>query len=227
MRQVLFEQGLPDRKVRGAFIFDMDGVILDSEPLHFEADRLTMARFGHHVEQEDLETFVGMTNPEMWRVIRQSYGMEVELDKILACQKSIKLEKLLSEAWEPIQGIKELLALLQASRIPMAVASSSPRWFIEGVLTQLKIENYFKIILSGEEMKQGKPSPDIYLETARLLGVKPEHCVVLEDSRNGVAAAKAAGMTCIGFVNLSSGKQDLTLADYTVSEIMEVCNTLR
>ncbi|TCM85425.1 HAD superfamily hydrolase (TIGR01509 family)/HAD superfamily hydrolase (TIGR01549 family) [Paenibacillus sp. BK033] len=227
MCEVLFDQGLTDKKVIGAFIFDMDGVILDSEPLHFEADRLTMAQFGHHVEQEDLESFVGMTNPEMWRVIRQTYGIEAGLREILAFQKNIKLERLLSETWEPIQGIKDLLVLLQAARIPMAVASSSPRWFIEGVLTRLSIENFFKITISGEEMKQGKPSPDIYLEAARLLGVRPEHCVVLEDSRNGVVAAKAAGMTCIGFINLNSGQQDLTLADYTVSEIMEISSALR
>ncbi|MFC0216603.1 HAD family hydrolase [Paenibacillus chartarius] len=220
---VLFDQTAADRKVKGAFIFDMDGVIIDSEPLHFEADRLTMERFGQQVEQEDLEKYVGMTNPEMWQLIREAYGMMgVELEELLACQKSIKLERLFHDAWEPIEGIMELLVSLHDTGVPMAVASSSPRWFIEGVLTRLGIASYFTYIISGEEVERGKPSPDIYLEAARFLGVKPEHCMVLEDSRNGVIAAKTAGMSCIGFVNPNSGQQDLSLADYTVRKIIEV-----
>ena len=123
---------------------------------------------------------------------------------------------------EPIPGIVELLEELRRQRIAIGLASSSPRSFIEAVLAKFKIREYFACVVSGEEMPAGKPAPDIYLEAARQLHVPPEQCVVLEDSRNGVLAAKRAGMTCIGFANPASGGQDLSAADRIVHAISEI-----
>lgn len=205
-----------------AFIFDMDGVIIDSEPLHFEVDIQVMKDFGAAITQEQLEKYVGMTNPEMWKLIREEYQLQRTVSEIIDYQLSNKIKILTAREMEPIDGIRELLADLKASGIPVGIASSSPPVFIQAVLDKFGLLDAFNCIVSGEEVDRGKPAPDVYLKAAELLGVEPASCMVLEDARHGIAAAKAAGMQCIGFVNPNSGNQDLTAADYVVRSIAEV-----
>ncbi|ANY75933.1 phosphatase [Paenibacillus ihbetae] len=205
-----------------AFIFDMDGVIIDSEPLHFEVDIQVMKDFGASITQEQLEKYVGMTNPEMWKLIREEYHLQRTVSEIIDYQLSNKIKILTAREMEPIDGIRELLADLKASGIPVGIASSSPPVFIKAVLDKFGLLDAFNCIVSGEEVERGKPAPDVYLKAAELLGVEPASCMVLEDARHGIAAAKAAGMQCIGYVNPNSGNQDLSAADYVVRSIAEV-----
>lgn len=205
-----------------AFIFDMDGVIIDSEPLHFEVDLLTLEYLGVKLGQKDLEPYVGMTNPEMWALLRKDYALSRSVEEIIAYQLSKKMDVLDKLEIEPIGGILRLLEQLNIAGIPAGIASSSPRVLIEGVLRKFNLSGKFCCIVSGEELAKGKPAPDIYLEAARQLNVDPEKCVVLEDSRNGIIAAKSAGMRCIGYVNPNSGNQDLELADLIVKSIHEI-----
>lgn len=205
-----------------AFIFDMDGVIIDSEPLHFEVDILTLEHLGTKITKEQLERFVGMTNPEMWKIIIEEYQLSQTVLEIIDYQLSMKLNHLRDMDFEPIDGIKELLDQLKKRNIPIGIASSSPRLLIMAVLKKFQIEHYFKQIVSGEEVEKGKPAPDVYIEAARLLGVSPSQCTVIEDSRNGIIAAKAAGMTCIGYINENSGNQDLSAADRIVASIRDI-----
>lgn len=205
-----------------AFIFDMDGVIIDSEPLHFEVDIQVMKDFGAAITQEQLEKYVGMTNPEMWTSIREEYRLQQSLSDIIDYQLSNKIQILTSREMEPIDGIRELLADLKRNGIPVGIASSSPPTFIKAVLRKFDLLDTFDCVVSGEEVERGKPAPDVYLRAAELLGVKPDRCMVLEDARHGIAAAKAAGMQCIGFVNPNSGRQDLSAADHVVSAVSEV-----
>ncbi|MBY9081411.1 HAD family hydrolase [Paenibacillus sp. HN-1] len=209
-----------------AFIFDMDGVILDSEPLHFEVDLAVLQFLGVASEQDYLERFVGMTNPEMWSIIKVEHGLAQTVEEVIDYQSTRKLELLRDTPMEPIDGIPGLLAYLRSRSIPIGLASSSPRSFIEGVLAKFGWEDVFQCIISGEEVPAGKPAPDIYLETASKLGVSPSSCWVLEDSRNGVTAAKAAGMRCIGFLNPNSGNQDLSRADAVIHSIQEIYTVL-
>ncbi|OWA34499.1 phosphatase [Saccharibacillus sp. O16] len=205
-----------------AFIFDMDGVIIDSEPLHFDVDRQTMAYYGHSVTQEDLERYVGMTNPEQWAIIREEYGIGPTTEEIIEYQMGRKIEQLRLAELEPIEGICELLEELKKGEIPRAIASSSPPIFIEAVLEKFGLQGEFAVVVSGERVPKGKPAPDVYLRAAELLGVDPFFCVVLEDSKHGIDAAKAAGMHCIGYVNPNSGNQDLSRADLIVSAIGDI-----
>ncbi len=205
-----------------AFIFDMDGVIIDSEPLHFDVDRQTMAYYGHAVTQEDLERYVGMTNPEQWAIIREEYGIGPTAEEIITYQMDLKLEELRLAELEPIEGIRELLDELKKGEIPRAIASSSSPVFIEAVLAKFGLQDEFAAVASGEEVPKGKPAPDVYLRAAERLGVDPARCVVLEDSKHGIAAAKAAGMHCIGYVNPNSGNQDLSRADLIVASIGDI-----
>ncbi|WP_100406994.1 HAD family hydrolase [Bacillus solitudinis] len=205
-----------------AFIFDMDGVIIDSEPLHFKVDLETLEFFGVTLTKDELEKYVGMTNPEMWGRIKQKFKVDQSIDEIIDFQLSKKLAILDEVTIEPINGIRDLIEEIQTLNIPIGLASSSPREFIEKVLSKFNLTHYFSCIISGEEVEKGKPDPAVYLETARLLGVEPQSCYVLEDSRNGVIAAKAAGMSCIGYQNLNSGNQDLSVADQIVKSVKEI-----
>jgi len=163
-----------------------------------------------------------MRNPDMWALIKQEYGLSQSVEDIVGFQLAQKLTLLDELQIEPIEGIRALLQDLRSHGIKIGLASSSPRVFIEKVLVKFGIRDFFTSVVSGEEVPEGKPAPDIYLEAAKSLGVMPEECVVLEDARSGVRAAKSAGMRCIGFANPGSGNQDLSAADRIVKSIGEI-----
>jgi HAD superfamily hydrolase (TIGR01509 family) len=205
-----------------ACIFDMDGVIIDSEPMHFEVDLLVMKRLGLSLTHEDLEAYVGMTNPAMWTILKEQYDLQQAVEDLIQIQMGIKLRILRERNEQPIAGIIQLLESLKEAGISIGLASSSPRIFIQAVLEKFGLDRHFSSIVSGEEVERGKPAPDVFIQAASELHIHPSHCLVIEDSRNGVAAAKAAGMACIGFINPNSGQQDLSQADLTVVTITEI-----
>lgn len=205
-----------------AFIFDMDGVIIDSEPIHFEVEIETVKYFGAEINHQQLERFVGMTGPEMWTLLKQEYNLPHPVEDILKYQLENKILAVRAAELEPIEGIKEVILELKQRQIPVGIASSSSPEFIREVLRKFGLTEYFDCVVSGEEVPKGKPAPDVYLKAAELLGINPEDCVVLEDSAHGITAAKAAGMTCIGYINPNSGNQNLSQADLVVSSITEI-----
>lgn len=205
-----------------AVIFDMDGVIIDSEPIHFEVDMQTMKDLGCNISVEELEKYVGTTNKYMFADIKKNYNIRKSVEEIINYRVEMAENKVMQSELEPIEGIRELLIDLKNKSIPAAIASSSPRDFIDIVVSKFKLQEYFKYITSGEEVENGKPAPDVYIETAKKLGIFPKECTVIEDSKNGVLAAKAAGMKCIGFQNINSGNQDLSMADNIVKSILEI-----
>ncbi|MVO99532.1 HAD family hydrolase [Paenibacillus lutrae] len=209
-----------------AFIFDMDGVIIDSEPLHFRVDEQVITSFGVAVTKEQLEEFVGMTNPAMWALLKERYSMTPTIEEMIAIQLEMKLAYLLHSDEHPIAGIRELIEDLHSKGMKIGLASSSPRSFIEAVLSKFNLTSYFDCMISGEEVEHGKPAPDIYIKAAELLETDARECIVLEDSKHGLTAAHAAGMTCIGFRNLNSGNQDLSQADHIVNAISEIDDSL-
>jgi HAD superfamily hydrolase (TIGR01509 family) len=181
-----------------------------------------MRHFGAEITKERLERYVGMTNPDMWTLIKDEHALAPPVAEIIEYQLSAKIRTLREQSYTPIEGIAELLGELKAQGIPCGLASSSPRAFIMEVLNKFEIADCFSVVVSGEEVARGKPAPDVFLEAARMLGADPGQCVVIEDSRNGVAAAKAAGMRCYGYVNVNSGNQDLSAADRIVHSIRDI-----
>lgn len=205
-----------------AVIFDMDGVIIDSEPIHLEVDVQTMKDLGYNILKEELNKYVGTTNEYMFTDIKNRYKINKSVEEIISYRAEIAKERIIKSDLEPIEGIRELLNDLKNKNIPAAIASSSPRDFIEVVVSKFGLQDYFSHIVSGEEVENGKPARDVYIETAKKLGVQSKDCIVIEDSKNGVLAAKAAGMKCIGFQNFNSGNQDLSKADVIVKSIGEI-----
>lgn len=205
-----------------AVIFDMDGVIIDSEPIYSEVDKRVLKQCDIIANEEILNPYVGISNPEMWKDLKERYHLIPSVEELLKLQSELLIKAFNETKIEAIDGIKELLSELKQNKILLAVASSSARSFIESILKTIGIREYFKIILSGEEVQRGKPNPDIFLKTAEMLEVSPQECIVIEDSTNGVKAALAAGMKCIGYSNLNSGSQDLSSASTIVDSIREI-----
>jgi beta-phosphoglucomutase family hydrolase len=205
-----------------AVIFDMDGVLIDSEPLHFEVDKMVLQELNINKSEHYLERFVGYTNPAMWKIIKSEYTIEKSIEELIALQMTIKLKFLADSNYQAISGIKELLTEIKSNNIPIGIASSSPRVFIEAVIDKLKILAYFDNWISGEEVEKSKPEPDVFLKSSELLKVNPSECIVIEDSRSGTIAAKSAGMKCVGFRNINSGNQDLSKADIIIDKISDI-----
>lgn len=209
-----------------AVIFDMDGVLIDSEPLHYQTDLTLLKSMGIHVEPSYLDRFVGMINPEMWEMIIAEHNITRNLEEILKEQIDLKLSLLADGDWQAIPGTLELVEQLVTDGIQLALASSSSLPFIKAVLHKTGLDRFIPRYVSAESVRQGKPAPDVFLEAARLLNTEPARCVVIEDSRNGVLAARAAGMKVIAYQNPSSGNQDLSSADIIVSSHRKTAQAL-
>ena len=199
----------------------MDGVLIDSEPLHYEANRLLLERkFGIALDYEYYKQYIGSTVTHLWEKTRKDLIMEghKELEAYEAMElrnmaDEIKEELINADGYIEIKGAPAFVKSLKG-RYKLAVASSSYLKNIERNMNNLDIADYFDELVSGTQVKNPKPAPDIFLLAAEKLGVLPQECLVIEDSENGVNAAKAAGITCVGFINENSGNQNLGKADY-------------
>lgn len=206
-----------------AVIFDMDGVIIDSEPYHYEVESLIFDRLGISIPDEERHTFIGKAPDKLWSHIRRTYRLTQSVDELMQFDRSIRLEFMASkEEIAPIPGIIDLLADLHLHTIAIALASSSSIELITLFIEKLKLESYFNAIVSGDFVERGKPDPDIFTYTAQQLKEDTSKCIVIEDSTNGILAAKAAGMACIGFRNPNSKGQDLSTADYVIDDIRKL-----
>lgn len=209
-----------------AFIFDMDGVIVDTQGMHTTAATKALNEFGVPAVWEEIQQYAGTANGMAYRESARHHHMEIPLQEV-ASRKNELFNAMLDEAIEsgslqPIDGIPELLAGLKAKGIPTAIASSSSNAMIRYIVETFRLQDCFSALISARDLPMAKPDPAVYTWTAGYLHVLPKHCVVLEDAHMGVLAAKAAGATCIGFQNPSSGNQDLSQADFIVHKISEI-----
>ncbi len=201
-------------------IFDMDGVILDSEPLYYEAELKVMEEIGVFLTKEEHDSLVGAPSLEVWKLCKTKLDIPFTAEELddKECQVYIDILKSQSNV-EPISGIPELLKELKDKSARIALASSSVVKIIDLVVELLGIRHMFDVLVSGQHVENGKPAPDIFLLAAEKTGSLPEECVVIEDSKNGVLAAKKAGMKCIAFKDPVKNSQDVSLADHIVDDI--------
>ncbi|MFW6362691.1 MAG: HAD family hydrolase [Spirochaeta sp.] len=209
-----------------AVIFDMDGVIIDSEPLHTQVVIEVLAEQGIAMTSEKLVKYIGTSNRPMWEELRAEFGIPVDVDDLVKRQHDANLEHLRTFSDLLIPGVLDLIQDLHHRRIPLAVASSSGRDYIEAVLLKYRLTEFFPVVVSGAEVPRGKPEPDIFLSAALQLGVPAVNCTVIEDSRHGVTAGRAAGMRVIGFQNPHSGNQDLSHAQHIADSMPAVAALL-
>ena len=203
-----------------AVIFDMDGGLVDSEPLHLQALNQVLAPLGHQATAAENEQFWGMTSEECWRVIMQRYGLRGSLhDRLSRYDESVL--RVLDQPITPKRGVPELLARLRLKGARLALASASKSSWVNATLSALRLCTVFDVVVTGDEVAHGKPSPDLFLLTAKRLGVSPTKCVVIEDSPNRVLAAKRAGMTAVALRTPTASNVRLNGADYVIDSLGE------
>ncbi len=202
-----------------AVIFDMDGVLIDSEPVYLVMNRKMFSEFGIEMDDENYKTLVGLPSLPMWKMLKEKYKLTNEVSEFIALEKKRMNEVLGSELLsKPIEGVTNFLESLKDREFKLSVASSSAKENVTFVLNRLDLNKYFDFVISGEEVRNGKPAPDIFLEAARKLETYAEKCFVIEDSTNGIRAAKSAGMYGIGFTNQNTNEQDLSGADLIIND---------
>ena len=201
----------------------MDGVIIDSEPLHSRVKMETFAHFGLPFDEGDLAQYMGRTSVDIFSdVLKKEHRTDVSVQEIVNYKHAHYLELAVGGALEAIPGSLELIARLRAAGVPLALATSSWRRVVDAILVQFDLTEAFASVISGSELPKSKPDPAIYRLSAEALDVSPCDCVVLEDTAAGVAAAKGAGMYCIGFRSPHSGVQDLSRADEIVDDLATI-----
>lgn len=205
-----------------AVIFDMDGVLLDSEPLHDMTNLEILRSFGIEADTSVTNAFVGRTSAALWEAMISRYSLQASIDDLIDRQWRINIEKLPSSGIIGSEGLEELLSYLKEHRIKLSVASSSRNDFVEAVFDHLNLWEYMETYTGGSEVKLGKPSPEIYLRAAEKIGMKAAACLTVEDSTAGVQSSKAAGMYTVGYLNPTSDGQDLSEAEAIVSSLLEV-----
>ena len=205
-----------------AIIFDMDGVIIDSEPIHYKIIQDMLKDRNIVISVNKFNHFAGLSNMEFWSILKKQFDLKESVEDL--CQKQLNktLEYFQRNDITPIAEIPTLLKVLKEKGYKIALASSSPLVLIQTIIEKLAIQHYFENIISGEFFKKSKPHPEIFLHTAKTLQVAPENCIVIEDSSNGVIAAKRANMKCIGYRNINSGNQDLSGADFIVDSLGKI-----
>jgi HAD superfamily hydrolase (TIGR01509 family) len=202
-----------------AFVFDLDGVLLDSEHVWDEVrEELTRERGGrwHERAQRDM---MGMSSLEWSRYMHEELGVPESPDQISA-EVVRRLEALYRQHLPALPGAREAVERL-AERWPLGLASSSNRELIELALELLGVAHHFRATVSSEEVARGKPSPDVYVEAARRLGTDPGRAAAVEDSHNGIRAAKAAGMRVLAIPNrrFPPGEDALAEADLVLETL--------
>lgn len=195
-----------------AVVFDLDGTLVDSEPNYFEAARRLLAARGvTDYTWADHERYVGISTRETLDLFKQRYGLGAPLDELLTETNDRYLE-LARTSTRVHPEMRKLVELLAGDRVPMAVASGSSPEAIAAVLSGTGLDSWFGTAVSADEVANGKPAPDVFLEAARRLGVSPGDCVVVEDAVPGAEAAHVAGMRCVAVPSVPAQADDPAFA---------------
>jgi len=205
-----------------AVVFDLDGVLIQSEEVWDAVREAYVRERGGRYDDEVQRAMMGMSSTEWSRYLHEAAGIPDEPDEINA-----EVVRLMLAAYRDhlplIPGAVEAVRRL-AARFPLGLASSSNRELIDTVLEVAGLAQYFTATVSSEEVARGKPAPDVYLEAARRLDVAPERCAAVEDSHGGIRSAKSAGMRVVAIPNASypPDEEALALADVTVRSLDEL-----
>jgi beta-phosphoglucomutase len=204
-------------------IFDMDGVIIDTEPIHHHAFFTQFAELGITVSDELYASFLGSSTRNVFQQLKQEYDLPQEVSALLQRKRELFNQVFDEDAGlDLLPGVRALIEDLQQHGVQMVLASSASKATIGRVFNRFGLAPYFSHTVSGEDFAQSKPNPAIFLHAAQLGETPVTECIVIEDSANGVAAAKAAGIYCIGYASPHSAGQDLRLADRVIQDFADL-----
>ena len=203
-------------------IFDMDGVLLDSEPMHQEIIYEVFQLKGIPFDKAYIETLTGMSAFPMWEKVKRDAQRSESVEELIKFHRDYFFKRLPEVKVPLVPHVKDVLEKFKNEGKHLSLASSSARKLIDIFTQQTNIAHYFEVIMSGDDVKYSKPNPEIFLKVAQWYGLPATQFTVIEDSTNGVKAAKSANMRCIGFDNPLSGGQDLSQADLLIHSMQEL-----
>jgi len=214
---------LGGKMIKG-LIFDMDGVIVDSEYIFEQVEKEMFDYYGIPYDSKEMMGFVGRTVVDFWAYFLGKYPCAgLTLDDAIEEHTKRYLEAIQKEDnFVTIAGVKELMTVCHRADIRMVVASSSKKIIVKTIIDRFGLDEYVMGYVAGDMVEKGKPNPEIFLKASQLIGVEPEACVVIEDSQNGIKAAKAAGMYAVGFNQDDLSSQDLSEADLIINKMDEL-----
>ena len=209
-----------------AMIFDFDGVITDSEILHLRSINEVLAKFGTSIAKDEYyKTFLGLTDLDVLKVLAEKKLLNHADIESIAEEKKHLFAKLAKSEGTIIPGVRDFLAMLKKNNVPMAICSGALLTEIEMILDDSSLRSYFEDIVSSEQVKRGKPYPDGFLLTLKKLNktraaapIQPNQCIVIEDSRWGLEAAKAAKMHTVAVTN-SYPASELAMAEKIIPHL--------
>lgn len=205
-----------------AIVFDMDGVIVDSEPLHKKVQEAILARYGIEPTEEELQSYIGLGIKPLLEKHIQKYRLPVSLEELHLLYLETLFRIFTNGELKPIPGAIELIQQGKNAGLKLGIASSSPLKLIQLILNRLQMLTHFDTIVSGDQVQKGKPDPEIFLESAKRLQCEPSECVAIEDSTNGILSAKKAHMKCVAFKSPNTKGQRLDVADWVVEDLREI-----
>lgn len=209
-----------------AVVFDFDGLILDTESAEFASWSAEFERHGVTLDFHEWEKCVG-TGPDGWDVYQHLESLIGPYDKgVVAVERMEVFQQILGEVPTPQPGAVELIEALVAQKVNLAIASSSTFAWVDGYLRRLGLRHAFPHLVTRDLVGAAKPSPLSYQTAYKLLGVEPKTALAIEDSPNGIAAAKEAGLTCWCVPNPLTARMDLSGADRQFDSLVELCAAL-
>ena len=208
-------------------IFDMDGVIVDTEPVHRYAYYKQFAELNIEVTEAMYTSFTGFSTRNTFQTLKENFQLEHEVEDLIQRKRSIFNDAFdTKEDLELLEGVRDLIEDLHQNGIQLIVASSASKVTIDRVFTRFGLHDFFTHIVSGEDFPKSKPHPAIFEHAASLSIAPKENCIVIEDSTNGVRAAKAAGIFCVGYNSEHSKDQNLEEADKIINHFNELNATI-
>lgn len=201
----------------------MDGVIVDTEPVHHYAYVQHFKELDIAVTPEMYASFTGSSTKNIYSIIKGHFSLNDDIEALVQGKR-----RLFNAAFDSkedlylLEGVEDLIKELHGRGMQLVLASSSANETIERIFTRFKLNPYFTHKVSGEDFPKSKPHPAIFLKAAELSGTPVENCIVIEDSTNGIKASKAAGIYCVGYKSVNSKLQDYSLADKIISNFNEL-----
>ena len=204
-------------------IFDMDGVIVDTEPVHHFAYYQHFNELNIEVSDEMYRSFTGNSTRNIFQKLKVQFDFQEDVEDLILRKRHLFNEAFdMKEDLYLIEGVEDLIKDLHANGIQLIVASSASKVTIDRVFTRFNLHQYFTHIVSGEDFPKSKPHPAIFEHAASLSIAPKENCIVIEDSTNGIQAAVSAGIFCVGYNSFHSKNQDLSKANVVIQHFNEL-----
>jgi len=206
-----------------AVIFDMDGVVVNTEPIGYRANQKLYNALNINVSDEVYGTFIGNSDKMIVQKLKDLYTIPLTHEELLDEKYKYYFDAFdKAEDLEMLPGVKDLIVDLHKNGMKLLLASSASKRKIEKVFTRFGLHQYFDCTISGEDFEESKPNPVIFLEAVAKSGFEKNECIVIEDSTNGIKAANAAGIYCIGYNSGHTMGQDTSLANKVITDFSKV-----